>query len=293
VAYSAKIVLDSKCSETGARLTTWELTYPRMVHAEFMTHRQFSRNAASSRAIPIQKMIEWVLEDPVLPVWWGKNQSGMQALEEIDGKDREAARELILHMRDKTVDSVKRLQQFGLHKQIANRYLEPWMWITVICSATNFANWFHLRTDVDAQPEIKKIADMMCEQYYYVPPTLVPSGWWHMPYIQPGENEILRDGEHYLDRLKRISAARCARISYLTHDGKRDQQADLDLFDRLVKRAQDSNKPGHWSPLEHVARAQHPQVCWSGNFHGWTQYRKSFAEECTTSFNPKTREVSA
>ena|SRR3990172_10692569 len=103
--YSARILCDSesiyhKIGEHGNRLTTMEITYPRFVHSELMTHRMFSRNAASSRAIPISKMIEAVERDPVIPVWWGKNQSGMQARKELDSYEKEIAISRWLKARD-------------------------------------------------------------------------------------------------------------------------------------------------------------------------------------------------
>jgi len=286
MAYQAKIVLDSKCSETGCRLTTFELTYPRFVHAEFMTHRLFSRNASSSRAIPIDRMIQRVLDDPALPIWWGKNQAGMQAWEELEEYPKEEVKKLLLAMRDAAVGNVYRLKHYGLHKQIANRYLEPWMWITVICSGTDIAytNFFHLRTDKHAQPEIKKIADLTCDLYYSSTPDIVPSYYWHMPYIREEDEEALSKGEIDIDQLKRVSAARCARVSYLNHDGVRNLKDDLILFDRLTG-------PGHWSPLEHIAQAQEDSPNWSGNFFGWSQFRKEFSNECVRSFTPITQSI--
>jgi thymidylate synthase ThyX len=84
---SAKIIADSISeSEYGDRITTFELEYPRFIHGELMTHRLFSRNAASSRAIPINKMMDQVLTAPAMPVEWGLNKSGMQAEEMLKGQ---------------------------------------------------------------------------------------------------------------------------------------------------------------------------------------------------------------
>ncbi len=275
MSYEAKILLDSQGPTLGTRLTTWELTYPRFVHAEFMTHRMFSRNAASSRAIPIEKMIERVMEDPAMPVWWGKNQKGMQAQEELSPSDAAYARATWLSQRDSAVSAARYMIDLNVHKQITNRLLEPWMWITVICSATTFSNFFHLRCHPDAQPEIKYLADMMQAEYYSHKPTRVEEGDWHLPLIQDDEHETFTTSY-----LKKLSVARCARVSYLTHDGRRDHDADIQLHDRLVS-------SGHWSPFEHVAQVGDIGRT-SGNFRGWLQYRKEFEHEHQAIFRPST-----
>ena len=283
MAYEAKIVADS-ISSAGNRLTTMEVTYPRFVHAELMTHRMFSRNSASSRAIPVQKMIDAVLNDPVLPVWWGKNQSGMQAKEELSHIEANEARETWLSARWKAVESVRRLTEIGLHKQIVNRILEPWLWHTVIVTATEWSNFFALRCHPDAQPEIRVIAEMMRDLYYSDTPRTrgVGFGGWHLPYVDWDE-EITAD----VETLKKISVARCARVSYLRHNNVGDIEKDIELHDRLAV-------SGHWSPFEHVAKPIHiddwesgkfnfmqdeKYNIWSGNFNGWLQYRKTFANE--------------
>jgi hypothetical protein len=275
MAWSCKILQDS-ISLAGVRLTTFEVTYPRMIHAEIMTHKMLSKNAASSRAIPIQKMLQRVKEDPAMPVWWGKNQSGMQASEQLEGAKLLDAQWTWLQARDRAVQAVELMELIGLHKQISNRILEPWMWITVIISGTEWANFFALRCHKDAQPEFQKIAKMMRHAYYTNKPV---ERLLHLPLIQPEER---RDQTLSFGDLKKISVGRCARVSYLTHDGKRDPQADIDLHDKLMV-------SGHWSPFEHVASAMEDPVCWSANFRGWHQYRKDFANENRTEhiYNPE------
>ena len=289
MAYSAKIVTDS-VSEVGDRLTTMEVTFPRMVLAEFNTHRVFSRNSASSRAIPVGKQLQRIMDDPFIPVWWGRTQSGMQADHELVGHDLEQAKAQWLAARDSAVDHVRRLLELGLHKQITNRLLEPFMWHTVIVTATEWGNFFALRANPMAQPEIRVIAEMMRDAYGESEPVLVRDGEWHLPLIQPEE----RDGEfEFSEDARKISAARCARVSYLTHDGKRDLEADLKLYDRLAG-------AGHMSPFEHVATplSRDPQYIRSrrrnglrremvltrigsntGNFRGWKQLRKFLPNE--------------
>ena len=271
---SAKIIADS-ISPAGIRLTTMQLVYPRMVHSEFMTHRLFSRNASSSRAIPVAKMIEAVKKDPAMPVFWGKNQPGMQAAEEVE--DKGLAVNLWLRARDNAVRQAEGLLELGLHKQIANRILEPWQHIHVVVSATDYDNFFHLRLDKDAQPEIQALAKEMWIAREQSVPKLLQYQQWHLPYIRP--EEML--AEYGLEALRRVSAARCARVSYLKHDGEQpDFGEDLALFDRLAGR-----HPIHASPLEHQAT---PDIFswghWTnphlhGNFTGWVQYRKTIHGE--------------
>jgi thymidylate synthase ThyX len=249
-----------------------EVTYPRLVHSEMMTHRLFSRNAASSRAIPIKKMIEKIKSDPVIPVWWGKAQPGMSADEEIEAK--EEAQKIWLEARDQTIQSAEKLLALGLHKQIPNRILENFGWITLIISGTQpsegpgaWSNFFALRRHKDAQPEIHRAADLMFDAYSASKPV---AREWHTPYIQPDEYESLD-----LEVRKMVSTARVARVSYLTHDGKREIAKDLELFEQLKT----GSGSGHWSPFEHIARALEMPLQ-SGNFIGWEQYRKQFKNEC-------------
>ncbi len=266
MSYSCKIIADSM-SSVGKRITTFEITYPRFVHSELMTHRMFSRNSSSSRAIPIEKMIEQVVSDPAGPVWWGKNQKGMQAAEELTGENLWWSQEEWLLARDRAVQSVKKLSAYQLHKQISNRRLEPWMWITVLVTATEFDNFFNLRCHPAAQPEIRRIAEMMKYEYLGALKMDIHS-YEHLPFYNPDE-----DGDIPLNLLKQVCVARCARVSYLTHDGKRDWARDIELAQSLMTN-------GHWSPFEHVAFALDDPKQRSGNFIGWKQYR----EEVDTNF---------
>lgn len=279
--YGVRILKDS-VNIVDDRITTWELTYPRFVHAELMTHRMFSRNAASSRAIPTAKLMERIERSPVMPKWWGKNQSGMQAREELPPDDLNRARELWLFGRDQALAIARELHKVGLHKQIANRVLEPWMFITVIVTATEFDNWFFLRDTWPegeppgpAQPELAWVAREMRRARAASTPTLLKPGQWHLPLVELVDASdplyVAREEAPALMDVVKISAARCARVSYLTHDGARDLSADLQLHDRL-------SGNGHWSPFEHPAQAMEAHVR-SGNFIGWRQYRKFFENE--------------
>ena len=278
----AKIIEDSM-SPTEARLTTFQLRYPRFIHAELMTHRMFSRNASSSRAIPAARIRKDIEEDPAMPIHWGLNQKGMQAKEEMDAFQGKVCEKLWLDARDSVVSIAAALDGMGLHKQVVNRLLEPWSHISVVLTASEFDNFFMLRCHPDAQPEIKQLADQMLELYQYAVPRRLNIGQWHLPYIQdeerhaPGNYKTLKNK----DNLIRASIARCARVSYLTHDKEKpDLDLDVALYDRLF-----SSK--HLSPFEHVATPNADPSIWSGNFKGWVQYRKTLKGEHCDNYEPK------
>jgi thymidylate synthase ThyX len=262
MSYTVQILADS-VSPGGVRLTTMQVTYPRIIHAEFMTHRVFSRNSASSRAIPVGTMLRRVAEDPFLPVYWGKNQKGMQADRELDDHERTVATDRWLRARDLAVASVEQLLTLGVHKQIANRLLEPFLWHTVIVTATEWDNFYGLRCHRDAQPEIRVAAQLMRDAHDASTPVQILDSGWHLPLVP--DLEALITAGHLIEEIARISCARCARVSYLTHDGQRDPKADIDLADRL-------QTSGHMSPFEHAATPGRAKFY--GNFWGWEQYRK-------------------
>lgn len=257
----AKVIADSISSE-GVRLVTFQLKFHRIVLSEFNTHRVFSRNASSSRAIPVERMIKQVVEDPAIPVYWGKNQRGMQATEELTEEQQAAALAAWLEARDNAVVSARKMIEIGLHKQIANRILEPWQWTHVVLTATAYKNFYELRRHTDAQPEIRVLAEKMWEAQVASEPVEMPEGYWHLPYILTEERASLS-----LAQQIRSSVARCARVSYVNHDGTHpDIAKDSELYDRLAL-----NTPPHMSPLEHQAT---PGGRLTGNFKGWSQWRK-------------------
>lgn len=284
---SAKVIADSvpmhKTVNGGVRLTTMELTYPRFIHSEFMTHRVFSRNSASSRAIPVMKMLKQVWSDPAMPVWWGKNQAGMQAKEELKGWRLWLAQKLWVLAGWVMVCFAWAFVKIGLHKQIANRVLEPWMWMKTIVTATDWGNFFNLRVHPDAQPEMRRLAEAMLVAYNGSTPVELPPDKWHLPYVTKGEYATLawygpgcRDDWEWV--LQKLSAARCARVSYLNHDGtKPDVEKDLALFEKLVAAP-------HASPFEHQAI---PCPGKHGNFNGWKQYRQFIPNENQPIYPPR------
>lgn len=269
---TAKILLDS-INDENHRLTTWILRYNRFIHAEMLTHRLFSKNSASSRAIPTTKIVSDIVEDPALPVWWGKNQSGMQALAELEENPRLLCKESWLESRDLMISKADEMLQLGLHKQIANRVLEPWFHITVLLTATEFDNFFSLRAHKDAQPEFQELAYKMLDEYNSSIPKYVAPGQWHIPF---GDKMV--DGLSIEQKIK-VCVARAARVSYNNFEGEINYEKDYELYDRLVS-------SGHASPTEHVAQAPTAgdtkdfvaKHC--GNFRGWIQYRKLLKNEC-------------
>jgi thymidylate synthase ThyX len=263
---TAKVVEDS-IAENGVRLTTMQLTYPRFIHAEFMTHRVFSRNASSSRAIPVAKMIEQVRTNPAMPIHWGKNQPGMQANEELQGEERlQAIRQWKLAA-ERAADSANIMNMIGAHKQVANRILEPFQYMHVIVTATEWENFFELRAHPDAQPEIHALALVMRTAKEQSAPRYLHDGQWHLPYVKLVERARYHGDT---DLLLKLSGARCARVSYLTHDGQEPEvEKDVALYERLV-----GSRPLHASPIEHQATPMESAHHWSGNLRGWMQHRK-------------------
>ena len=279
----AKILLDS-VNPSGNRITTFVLEFPRWILAELNTHRTFSRNTASSRAIPVEKMIKMAQENPAMPVFWGKNQSGMQSNVELVGEELIRAKAAWLMARDSAVESAKELMACGMHKQYANRTIENFLYVKSILTGTDFENFFSLRAHEDTQPEFQDIAYKMLALYQSNVPNKLKEGEWHIPFGDKIEDARLNQlidkinreqqftptGHDEMQKIK-IATARCARVSYLNFEGKDDYTKDIELHDIL-------KNSGHWSPFEHCAMAlDKPEQ--SGNFVGWKQYRKMFNGE--------------
>ncbi len=310
----AKVILDS-IAPHGKRITTMEVKYWRAIHSEVMTHRMFSRNAASSRAIPFNNqvrcdnctnagvmgrsscpkcggsekmlnpkstvgMLRW---DGFIPEYIGFEQKGMQSGEQLDAGDILRAQDLIEQMLFRNIEDCKKLATMKVHKSIINRYLEPWSYITVVITATEWENFFNLRCHPAAEKHLQKIAYLMKDAMSASVPQRLIQGDWHLPYIQPGDDieELLLNypdatqGE-IMSKMIYISTARCARVSYLTQDGIRSTDEDLKLYSRL-------RNPGdgvmHASPFEHAATPADEANRRSGNFRGWIQHRKTIPGE--------------
>lgn len=270
----AKVIADS-ISDSGDRLTTIECQFPRFILAEVNTHRAFSRNSASSRAIPTKKIIQQVRENPVIPVEWGKNQSGMQASEELDNLDAFRAEANWVLGSSFALSVADYLAELGVHKQVVNRLLEPFMWHKAIISSTEagWKNFLDQRLSPLAQPEMQDLAGEIYLALTFSEPDELGCGDWHLPYVDVfKEHDDLtgswQEVEKGMSRLRKLSAARCARVSYLTHEGTRDEKKDLKLYQKLI-----TADPPHWSPLEHVATPALSGDNGVGNFDGWDQLR--------------------
>jgi hypothetical protein len=263
--YQVKVVEDSLNKFNKTRITTIQARYPRFIHAEVMTHRVFSRNASSSRAIPVKKMLSQVWNDPAMPIRWGQNIAGMQAGGELPGWRKAVARFLWKTAGKFACGFAWGMMQVGLHKQWANRILEPWQYIHVVITSTEWDNWNQLRRHKDAQPEIKALADDIA---WAMEASKPEEKLWHVPYILPHEREQYESGAIQFETLLKCSVARCARVSYLTHDGKNpDISKDVELYERLV-----GSIPIHASPTEHQAKAIKTKN-FIKNFRSWEQHR--------------------
>lgn len=270
---AARVVLDS-ISPRGDRLTTLEVTMHRFVLAEFNTHRIFSRNSASSRAIPVEKQLERVKNDPAYPVSWPCEKPGMSGGTELEGGDLEDAKLFYKFVHEKVwreVDAYLKMhpeKPERLHKSVLNRFLEPFMWHTVLVSSTGWENFRQLRCSPQAQPEMRVAAEHMMAALDASTPTELDYGRWHMPFTEDKE-ELFDRGFNPLDLLY-ISSTRCGRISYLTHGTGVKEPADDLTKGREMAEAQ----PMHASPFEHVARPLERGELGDSNFWGWWQFRE-------------------
>lgn len=313
-----EIIADS-LNPQGKRLTTFILEYPRMVHAELMTHRMFSKNSASSRAIPFEKFVEQIMTNPAMPEFWGKNQSGMQAAEELDNtkrreanfwneiegfKDRqisgyqagmddypqysynitekEEAKIRWLEARDSAIAQAKQLHELGLHKQIVNRILEPWFHIRIILSATDFGNWFALRCHKDAQPEIQKLAYSMLEDYNKSTPIKLLPSEWHIPF---GDKMDISRILPIIDESTRANPYAIQEIKRKIAIARcaRVSYFNFDGKDDYEADVKLCDRLFKSSP-KHLSPTEHVAQCMDdtnfyGNFCGWKQYRKFFQDE--------------
>lgn len=324
----ARVVLASKATTGAPPLISVHMRYPRIIHGELMTHRVFSRNARSSRAVPVRTMLNEVTTGPFVPWHWGKNQKGMQALEECNEKVRLGWEEVStgigelpeqrtmtreetwLWARDQAVAAAEAFMEAGYHKQLANRLLEPFSFIDTLVTSTSWANFFHLRRHKDAEPHFRDLADLVFEAIENAEFQTLGVGEWHLPYVNDADWKQAGDFVHkngngvvtheaVLEVLKKISAARCARISYAPFDGNPSYERELERFEHLI-----NSERMHASPVEHQATPDtlshyeltsvdlntgHESLVSSGtgydnqhlhgNLDGWVQWRKTFPDE--------------
>jgi hypothetical protein len=303
--YYAKVIADSIAH--GVRLTTLEIRFPRPYLAEFNTHRVLSRNSASSRAIPVEKRLREVLRNPYIPEAFGANKKGMQAGAALPALGQWFCRALWLFGLYACWLVAWGLSKMGAHKQWANRPIELWSWHVVVVTATEWENFFNLRISPEAQPEMRIVAGLMKDAMDASTPCALVEGQWHLPYYDddldnPALFDLLSEWQ-VVGRpawaategvvVARVSSARCGRVSYLTHDGRRVLEEDIGLADRL-------QTPGHMSPFEHAAKVatrdeiEHRSSLvyvgeedgfiirqpYFGNFRApWFQYRKMLPNE--------------
>lgn len=258
----AKIIAHS-VAPNGQQIVTFELQYPRFILAEFNTHRIFSRNSASSRAIPVKTIIDQVRNNPAMPIHWGANQSGMQAKERLSRAMEISATWLWRQAADVAARIAGNMEKLGLHKQVTNRILEPFQTMKTVMTATCMDNFFWLRNHEDAQPEIRELARLMWEALQKSTPFELKPGEWHVPYVWIGRNdkgeiaygletgEVTADGlkvydELSLDNALKVSSSCCAQVSYRKLDDTLEK-AQM-VYKRLVE-----SEPVHASPFEHQA----------------------------------------
>lgn len=282
---SAKVIADS-VNPNRVRLTTIEATFNRYILAEVNTYREWSRNSASSRAIPVKKVLKQVWSNPAIPVHWGANQAGMSARSELFGFNRWLAMKLFLWARIPIIVVVWLLSKLKLHKQVANRLIEPWVWHTAIITSTTWDNMLKQRDHEDAQPEFQVLARCIKQALAESTPQRLGWGDWHLPYVLPEDwsavasleaSELERDENGKAiwpthPDIALVCAARCAAVSYVRQSEKRDVEKDITLASRLTK-------SGHWSPFEHVAIAEENHTKDSNFDAGWKQLRKFFDGE--------------
>ena len=316
-----EVILASKGPHQSKPLYTIRMRYPRIIHGEIMTHRVFSRNARSSRAVPVKTMLDEVLNIPFIPWHWGKNQKGMQANQECNNpviipnsyvnywdSDTPISREAAwLYASERTVEVAEAFMEADYHKQIPNRLLEPFSWIDTLITATEWDNFLWLRDHTDAEPHLQDLARLVRQAIDNADVEELKPGQWHLPYIteedwKTEETQSQTDSHLWLCK---ISAARCARISYKPFDGDASYERELERYDSLV-----TADLVHASPLEHQATpdkmctydtnifdktndgltpietlefyvaGRNPEL--HGNLDGWIQYRKTIPNEAKT-----------
>jgi len=305
-------IIAHSVAPNGQHIVTWELEYQRFIHAEFLTHRLFSRNAASSRAIPVATIIKQVRDNPAMPIHWGVNEPGMQASNVLSDALTGSAKFLWKRAAKFAASIAEALVKVGLHKQATNRILEPFQTMKTVMTATCMDNFFWLRNHPDAQPEIRELARLMWEELQRHMPFAqkLKPGQWHTPYVWSGTHVetgefvyfiLDKDGEQEfltLEEALQVSSSCCAQVSYRKLDDT------LEKAQMVYKRLVDS-EPVHASPFEHQATPIKPYTpndkaylsslnnasdpngwekgithvdragnFWSGNFIGWVQHRQ-------------------
>ncbi len=308
------IIKDSVSSVDGTRLITAEWIYPRFIHSEVMTHSMLAKNAASSRAIPVDRQLKMIMETPAMPASWGTNNPGMQSKNPMNPDTEKDAIATWLKARDAAVTFSQILGDkdgINAHKQIANRLTEPFVMMKIVVTATHWQNMLFLRDHLAADPTFHQLARKFGAQMRVSKPTVLDPGEWHLPYVQflKETGEYIVNGEVLpLELAKIVSTSCCAQVSYRTLNDTVDKA--VDIFEKLSLNSE--TDPKHASPTEHQAtpmKATHrpswlpmfkPSVnipedvltweegithmrrdhsLWSGRFKSWIQHRQLIKNE--------------
>lgn len=300
----ATIIKDS-ITDSGNRLTTFELEYPRFIHSELLTHCMLEKNSASSRAIPVEAMLNLIESAPAMPVEWGANNAGMSSKSLLDDMCRDAAIVTWLSAMKRAIEHARVLSDkngINLHKQIANRVVEPWQMTKTVITGTEWANFFWLRDHPDAQPEFQELAKTMRKVMDASVPEVLYPGQWHLPYVECADNTYTSGGIQIdLETAKKISASCCAQASYRKLNDSVEHAEKVFSMLNLGS----STQPAHASPITHqatpmrslshedyvnvphvfdtwepgVTHVRRDRSMWSGKLRGWIQYRQLFANE--------------
>lgn len=290
---SATVICDSvREGRPDLRIASVKVHFPRYILAEVNTHRVFSRSFSSSRAIPVRRMIDKIRADPAMPMHWGINRPGMQAVEEAVGWRLAAVRGLWLTGMWIMTTLALLAARVGIHKQVVNRMIEPWAHVTGIITSTEWANFFALRLHKDADPTFRALAEAIYFAFVGSRPSVLAEGDWHLPFVDQfdlydadrehqGWSEAERKKRN-LSRLMTVSTARCARASYDAFDGKRSTfDQDAALCEKLA-----SSEPKHASPFEHQATPADTDG-FVHNLRGWRSQRSFFACDALPGWPPE------
>lgn len=307
--YSAKVERHSIAG--GRELVTFVIEFPRVVLAETVTHRMnsdswgdtfavcertttrdISKNSASSRAIPHERFVRKIMNDPYRPAWTGA-KGGMQGDPVPDAKADEADK-VWLAARDDMLLRAEQLNCLGIHKQDSNRLLEPWAWVTQVVTSTKsgWDNFFALRCHEMAHPAFRKVARLMYLAYLDSVPDQIGNGQWHLPFVPRDQAlavfwlpEKMISWREMPAELRR-SAARCAWVSYENHEKDATDEAADRTCERLV-----GSSPVHASPFEHQGTPAGAYWGYDGNLPGWGQLRKFLNSERAYRYEPSRAEM--
>ena len=247
-----KVLLDSVNPYTNVRLTTLHCVYPQFIHQQVLTHRMFSRNSSSLRAISFDRADSEF--DTVYPTWT-LEKKGMQGPLVEDFKTKLMADCIVDEMDNFVSSRCARLEELGIHHQDINNYLRPFQNIHTVITATDFENFFQQRLHESTKPDMQRLAQLIYDALEESKPE---ETIWHTPLISD-----LLESTYTNKQLELISAARLARISYFKWQD--DPQKDLELAKKLIEN-------NHPSPFEHIAFAQQDNEYY-GNFKSWKQLR--------------------